>query len=81
MLMSGLGSGQLGAEPLSKQDAYEIGLEAYTYFYPLVVMDITRTQMTNVPPGGSRRARPLNEFLHQRAYPGAGSSIRSRGLT
>ena len=75
MLMSFLGSGQLVAEPLSTQDAYEIGLDAYTYFYPLVVMDITRAQMTNVPPSGSPRARPLNVFLHQRAYPGAGSSI------
>ena len=75
MLMSFLGSGQLVAEQLSKQDAYEIGLDAYTYFYPLVVMDITRAQMTNVPPSGSPRARPLNVFLHQRAYPGAGSSI------
>jgi len=73
MLMSSLGGGGQGAEPLSRHDAYEIGLEGYTYFYPLVVMDITRAQMTNVPPGGSPRTRPLNVFLHQRAYPGAGS--------
>jgi hypothetical protein len=58
------------AEPaVSPQQAYEIGLEAYLYFYPLVLMDITRSQMTNVPPGGFLRTRPMNALLHVRGFP------------
>lgn len=58
------------AEPaISPQQAYEIGLEAYLYFYPLVLMDITRSQMTNVPPGGFLRTRPMNALLHVRGFP------------
>ena len=36
---------------ISEQEAYEIGIEAYTYFYPLVLMDTTRRQMVNVDAG------------------------------
>src|SRR5216683_741577 len=57
------------APAVSPQQAYEIGLEAYLYFYPLVLMDITRSQMTNVPPGGFLRTQPMNALLHVRAFP------------
>jgi len=57
------------APAVSPEQAYEIGLEAYLYFYPLVLMDITRSQMTNVPPGGFLRTQPMNALLHVRAFP------------
>jgi hypothetical protein len=34
-----------------------------------VLMDMTRSQMTNVPPGGLLRTRPMNALLHVRAFP------------
>jgi hypothetical protein len=33
---------------MSEQDAHAIGVQAYLYFYPLVTMDVTRKQLTNV---------------------------------
>ena len=36
------------AETISEQDAHSVGVAAYLYFYPLVTMDLTRKQLTNV---------------------------------
>jgi hypothetical protein len=39
-----------GAEPASITDAeaHSIGVDAYIYFYPLISMDLTRLQTTNI---------------------------------
>ena len=43
---------------ITEQEAQSIARDAYIYFYPLVTMDVTRKQLTNVEPGkGVRRAR------------------------
>ncbi|MBV9117839.1 MAG: hypothetical protein JOY63_10815, partial [Acetobacteraceae bacterium] len=46
-LAIGLSPTALAAEPISEQEAHEIGVDAYLYFYPLVTMDLTRRQLTN----------------------------------
>ncbi len=58
-------------QKVTEQEAYEIGKEAYWYFYPLVTMDVTRKQMTNLPAGKKPGFGPENTFSHTRAYPDA----------
>src|SRR5580698_11196693 len=55
----------------TEQEAYEIGVEAYVYFYPLVLMDLTRRQLTNIEAGKMVGRGPMNTFSHVRAYPTA----------
>jgi hypothetical protein len=55
----------------NSKEAYDIGLDAYTYFYPLVTMDLTRRQTTNVEAGKFPGRGPMNVFNHIRAYPTA----------
>jgi hypothetical protein len=47
----------------------------YGYFYPLVTMDLTRRQMTNVPAGKAFRSGPPNTFNNVPAYPSASDKV------
>src|SRR5215467_11124897 len=58
------------AESISTEEAHAIGVEAYIYFYPLVTMDITRKQLTNVERAEGIHA-PMNSFANIPAYPTA----------
>lgn len=60
---------------LSEQEAGEIGVNAYLYFYPLVTMDATRRQMTNLESGRKPGYGPMNEFAHVREYPTADMKV------
>ncbi|HXV22128.1 MAG TPA: DUF1254 domain-containing protein, partial [Desulfuromonadales bacterium] len=72
VLICGLQTGNArAAVPLSAQEAYEIALDAYVYFYPLVTMDVTRRQMTNLEEGKKPGYGPMNTFTHTRTYPPA----------
>jgi hypothetical protein len=56
---------------VAEQEAYEIGIEAYTYLYPLVLMDATRRQAVNVEAGKTAGRGPMNTFVHVRTFPPA----------
>jgi hypothetical protein len=58
------------AQSASPDELRVIATEAYVYLYPLVTMDISRKQMTNVSKLEALAA-PTNQFLNMRAYPTA----------
>src|ERR1700693_3320086 len=61
-----------GASPaITAEEARAIGVDAYLYFYPLISVDITRKQSTNVEPGKEFGKGPMNTFVNVPAYPPA----------
>lgn len=61
----------MNTQAISQTEAYEIGIEAYHYFYPLISMDVTRRVTTNYAPGTKPGMGPMNAFHHLRAFPPA----------
>jgi hypothetical protein len=57
--------------PISEQDAQSIAADAYVYLYPLVMMDVTRKQLTNMAPGKGMFGGPMNMFVNVEAVPPA----------
>ena len=55
----------------SAKDIERIALQAYIYAYPLVLMDVTRKQMTNAEPGKYPSRGPMMQFTHLRKFPPA----------
>ena len=53
---------------LSEQQIRAIVTEAYLFGYPLVLMDVTRSVMTNVPKSGEHAA-PINQFGNMKSFP------------
>ncbi len=61
-----------GAPPMiSEDEAHSLGVDAYLYFYPLVSMDVTRKQLTNMEPGPGSFGGPMNRFANIEAFPAA----------
>jgi hypothetical protein len=60
-----------GVDQLTAQEARDIAVDAYIYFYPLITMDVTRKQSTNVEAGKEIGKGPMNGFAHVPAYPPA----------
>jgi len=55
----------------SAEEQQAIVQEAYVYFYPLVLMDITRKQFANIDPKVNPIGGPANAFTNVRAFPTA----------
>ena len=56
---------------ISEAEAHSIGVDAYLYFYPLVTMELTRQQLTNVEPGKEPGHGPMNSFANVPEFPSA----------
>ncbi|WP_449317029.1 DUF1254 domain-containing protein [Roseixanthobacter psychrophilus] len=70
--LAGAAVAQSAQPALTSRQAYDLARETYLYAYPIVSMDATMRQATNVPDAGSVNMRaPLNQFAHARAYPKA----------
>jgi hypothetical protein len=63
------------AAQVSPEETHAIGVDAYLYFYPLVTMDLTRRQLTNVEPGTGRLGGPPNTFVNIPEYPTADMKV------
>ncbi len=61
----------LRAADITEAEARAIGVDAYLYFYPLITMDVTRRQMTNIEAGKSEIGGPPNMFVNVPAFPTA----------
>ena len=59
------------AEQISSEQAHNIGVDAYIYLYPLLSVDITRKQSTNIQAGKEFAKGPMNTFVSVPAYPPA----------
>ena len=53
---------------VTEQEAQSIAVDAYIYFYPLILMDITRKQSTNIEPGKEFGKGPMNMFVNVPQY-------------
>jgi hypothetical protein len=66
------GSPTEGAQSaVTGQEARAIAVDAYLYFYPLISMDVTRRQFTNIESGKELGKGPMNTFNSMPAYPPA----------
>jgi DNA sulfur modification protein DndE len=61
-------------QPLTEEEAFQLGVDAYIYGYPLLVMDSLRRVSTNVtePQGLSA---PMGQFAHSRSFPDASERV------
>jgi hypothetical protein len=56
---------------ITEQEAHAIAVDAYLYLYPLVIMDVTRKQSTNIEPDKEIGKGPINAFTSVPEYPPA----------
>jgi len=56
---------------VTADEAQTIAQEAYIYFYPLVLMDVSRKHFTNIEADKMFARGPMNTFSHARTFPPA----------
>src|SRR3981189_1942507 len=57
-------------QPLTEEEAFQLGVDAYIYGYPLLVMDSLRRVSTDVVEAHGTVA-PMGQFAHHRSFPDA----------
>ena len=67
LAVSATSAGRAGG--LTREEAHAVAVEAYLYLYPLVTMDVTRQQATNVALDDETDRAPMNTFSHVPASP------------
>jgi len=70
-LLVSFGASVKASQKPSQEETNRIALQAYLYAYPLVLMDVTRKQMTNAPLGKYPSRGPMMTFVHLREFPAA----------
>ena len=69
LIIAGFSILQLGVGRVYAEDrTHEIGVQAYVYAYPMIMMEVTRRVSTNVEAAVGVKA-PMNQFVHLRAFP------------
>jgi hypothetical protein len=59
------------SERIGSEEAHDIGVAAYHYFYPLVIMEVTRQQAVSADRSRKPGMGPMNRFSHFRQFPSA----------
>jgi hypothetical protein len=54
---------------LTAEEAQSIAQEAYIYFYPLAIMDVSRKHFTNIEADKMFARGPMNTLSHARTFP------------
>src|ERR1700759_322803 len=62
---------QSASPAITEEAAHAIGVDAYLYFYPLISVDITRKQSTNIEAAKDLGKGPMNMFVNVPEYPPA----------
>jgi len=72
LALDGAAHAQTAPPRLTPEETYALARDAYLYAYPIVSIDTTMRQATNVPDAATINMRaPVNQFAHARAYPNA----------
>lgn len=71
LLIAALYAGSIGqSRNLTEEQAYTLGLKAYIYAFPLVLMEVTKRVSTNVvEPEVTKGRASINQFSHMPMFP------------